>query len=113
MPKTSKEEVEFRDYNDDAWYNVRVTLTEVGCGGGGGAKLSVHYLLFPDHNVVLDADEFDSLEKLEDLKRRFRQPSVQLQDLKCRLVEEGTKVCASLEIGRQDVMFYDAIVEQV
>ncbi|KAK0588491.1 hypothetical protein LWI29_001620 [Acer saccharum] len=104
------EELEFRSYVDDAWYSVRVAFD-----GRAGGKLIVRYCNFPDDNdSVYEAGKFFTFEELDDFASGFRPVSVQLQDSECRdVVAGGLLVCASLAFTDNDVLFYDAIVEQV
>ncbi|KAI9201311.1 hypothetical protein LWI28_021435 [Acer negundo] len=104
------EELEFRSYVDDAWYSVRVAFD-----GRAGGKLIVRYCNFPeDNDSVYEAGKFFTFEELDDFASRFRPVSVQLQDSECRdVVAEGLLVCASHAFTDNDVLFYDAVVEQV
>ncbi|TXG55557.1 hypothetical protein EZV62_020813 [Acer yangbiense] len=104
------EELEFRSFVDDAWYSVRVAFD-----GRAGGKLIVRYCNFPDDNdSVYEAGKFFTFEELDDFASRFRPVSVQLQDSECRdVVAEGLLVCASHAFTDNDVLFYDAVVEQV
>ena len=98
--------VEFRAYNDDAWYSVRVLLE--------GEVLRVKYQGFSDnHDNVFDVNMFKSVEELKELKERFRPLSDQLQDNECDKIVEGMKVCACHVFSPDDVRFYDAVVEAV
>ncbi|KAK1569044.1 hypothetical protein Q3G72_031979 [Acer saccharum] len=104
-----EEELEFRSYVDDAWYSVRVAFD-----GRAGGKLIVRYCNFPDDNDnVYEAGKFFTFEELDDFASRFRPVSVQLQDSECRdVVAGGLLVCASHAFTDNDVLFYDAVVEQ-
>ncbi|KAK3184560.1 hypothetical protein Dsin_031846 [Dipteronia sinensis] len=103
------EELEFRSYVDDAWYSVRVAFD------GRAGKLIVRYCNFPDENdSVYETGKFFNFEELDELASRFRPVSVQLQDSECReVIAYGLLVCASHAFTDNDVLFYDAIVEQV
>ncbi|KAK1589067.1 hypothetical protein Q3G72_030175 [Acer saccharum] len=103
------EELEFRSYVDDAWYSVRVAFD-----GRAGGKLIVRYFNFPDDNdSVYEAGKFFTFEELDDFASRFRPVSVQLQDSECRdVVIDGLLVCTSHAFTDNDVLFYDAVVEQ-
>lgn len=101
-----EDEQEFRSYPDDAWYSVRAVHD--------GEKLRIKYSNFPgDHDDVFEASKFESLEKLEEFRCRFRRMSVQLQDRECSKVAEGLYLCASHAFSDYDVRFYDAVVEHV
>ncbi|KAK1566763.1 hypothetical protein Q3G72_003934 [Acer saccharum] len=103
------DELEFRSYVDDAWYSVRVAFD-----GRAGGKLIVRYCNFPDDNdSVYEAGKFYTFDELDDFASRFRPVSVQLQDSECRdVVADGLLVCASHAFTDNDVLFYDAVVEQ-
>ncbi|KAK0588728.1 hypothetical protein LWI29_004704 [Acer saccharum] len=103
------DELEFRSYVDDAWYSVRVAFD-----GRAGGKLIVRYCNFPDDNdSVYEAGKFFTFDELDNFACRFRPVSVQLQDSECRdVVADGLLVCASHAFTDNEVLFYDAIVEQ-
>ncbi|KAK1584059.1 hypothetical protein Q3G72_029507 [Acer saccharum] len=94
-----EEELEFRSFVDDTWYSVRVAFD-----GRAGGKLI---------DSVYEAGKFFTFEELDDFASRFRPVSVQLQDSECRdVVADGLLVCASHAFTDNDVLFYDAVVEQ-
>ncbi|XP_050206076.1 uncharacterized protein LOC126655807 isoform X2 [Mercurialis annua] len=99
-------DVEFRAIPDDAWYSVRTILK--------GEKLIVKYDNFGDeHDNVFKADDFNSVEKIDQFEKRFRPVSAQLQDKECTRLKPGTLVCASHSFNGSDVLFYDAVVDDV
>uniref|UniRef100_A0A1D1YG09 SAWADEE domain-containing protein n=1 Tax=Anthurium amnicola TaxID=1678845 RepID=A0A1D1YG09_9ARAE len=109
------EAYEFRAREDDAWYGVRLRAEH---RGGPGVPpehfLRVMYSNFAEvWDETFRAGSFSDEAALEEFSRRFRPPSVQLQDRQCRVVIEGMTVCASHVFGDADVRFYDAIVEEV
>ncbi|XP_058068338.1 uncharacterized protein LOC131217434, partial [Magnolia sinica] len=96
--------LDFREYDDDAWYGVRLVLE--------GETLTVKFLDFGDESDKrLGPSDFEDPKALDDFAERFRPTSVQLQDGECRRVIEGKTVCASHTFGDNDVRFYDAVVE--
>ncbi|KAJ8748188.1 hypothetical protein K2173_000596 [Erythroxylum novogranatense] len=98
--------VELRWHEDDAWYSVRTLLD--------GDELTVKFQNFSElEDVVLYANRFSSLEKLQQLKNRFRPISAQLQDNQCSKVLPGSFVCASHSFNDLDIRFYDAVVDDV
>ncbi|TYH44064.1 hypothetical protein ES332_D11G168400v1 [Gossypium tomentosum] len=102
-------DTEFRSYPDDAWYSVQLLLE-----GERSEKLRVKYDEFPaeSDNVFL-ADNFKSEDELHDFLGRFRKVSAQLQDPNCSKVVKGMRVCASDSFAAGEVLFYDAIVDDV
>ena len=97
---------EFRAYNDDAWYTVRVLLE--------GERLIVKYQNFSDENdEAFEPSRFGDCEDLEDFKERFRPLSRQLQDAECRRFGPGARVCACHSFAPDDVRFYDAVIDGV
>ncbi|CAL0323083.1 unnamed protein product [Lupinus luteus] len=98
--------IEFRSYNDDAWYSVAVFIE--------GSTLRVKYLNFSDeHDDVFKSTDFNTLKEKNEFKGRFRQLSKQLQDNECRKLVKGVKVCASHSFTETDFKFYDAVVDAV
>ncbi|XP_019457211.1 PREDICTED: uncharacterized protein LOC109357672 isoform X2 [Lupinus angustifolius] len=98
--------IEFRSYNDDAWYTVAVFIE--------GSTLRVKYLNFSDENDdVFKSTDFKTLKEKNEFKGRFRQLSKQLQDNECRKLVKGVKVCASHSFTETDFKFYDAVVDAV
>ncbi|XP_058115294.1 uncharacterized protein LOC131258192 [Magnolia sinica] len=98
--------LDFREYDDDAWYGVRLVLE--------GETLTVKFLDFGDESDKrLGPSDFEDPKALDDFAERFRPTSVQLQDGECRRLTEGKTVCASHTFGDNDVRFYDAVVETV
>lgn len=99
--------VEFRAFEDDAWYAVKSFPER-------DDALRMKYLnLSEDHDFVFYARNLKSLKELEDFESRFRNASAQLQDNECRSVVEGMKVCASHWFSNGDIRFYDALVKEV
>lgn len=103
------DDTEFRSYQDDAWYSVQLLLE-----GETSEKLRVKYDEFPaDSDDVFLANNFKSEDELYDLLGRFRKVSGQLQDPNCSKVVKGMRVCASDTFAAGEVLFYDAIVDDV
>ncbi|XP_031373762.1 uncharacterized protein LOC116188500 isoform X1 [Punica granatum] len=101
-------DIEFRTFDDDAWYSVRLLLLS------SGHQLKLMYCHLSDfYDRVFHAKDFRSLEAIQDFRSRFRPASPQLQDSDCGSVTPGTLVCASHSPRDGDVCFYDAIVEAV
>ncbi|XP_054814917.1 uncharacterized protein LOC129315320 isoform X5 [Prosopis cineraria] len=99
-----KYNVEFKSHDDDAWYSVRAVLEREDV-------LRIKFQNFGDsHDKVFQAQCFNSLEEVEEFKKRFRPVSLQLQDDECRTVIPGTTVCACYRYCNEDVRFYDATV---
>jgi hypothetical protein len=98
---------EFRNFDDDAWYTVMVTIED-------DAKLRVKFEKFTDDvDQVYDTSRFGSLEDLLKFEQRFRPLSVQVQDHQCDMLVQDVKVCASRSFGPDDLRFYDALVDSV
>jgi len=98
---------EFRNYVDDAWYTVSVTLE-------GNESLRVKYEKNTDEiDNLFEPGFFNSMEDLQDFETRFRPLSVQVQDHECRELVPGVRVCASKEFAPDDLRFYDAVVDSV
>ncbi|KAF7824887.1 putative SAWADEE domain-containing protein [Senna tora] len=104
---SSEYNVEFRTLEDDAWYSARAVLER-------GQALRIKFLNFDDnHDSVFEADGFKSLTELEVFRSRFRPASQQLQDHECRSIVREMTVCACYWYSKEDVRFYDAIVDAV
>ncbi|GMI70909.1 hypothetical protein HRI_000760200 [Hibiscus trionum] len=102
-------DMEFRSFTDDAWYSIRLLLE-----GDRSKKLRVKYDNFPDDiDDVFQAENFKSEEEIYDFVGRFRKVSAQLQDHDCSKVVKGMRVCASDTFADGEVLFYDAIVDDV
>ncbi|KAL3824281.1 hypothetical protein ACJIZ3_020310 [Penstemon smallii] len=103
-------DLEYRAKEDDAWYSVRVVFDSEA------ETLTVKYHCFPAvQDLILCSGDFETEEKVDDLIRRFRPLSKQLQDNECRKVKIGTLVCAS-HAGPgvdDDIKFYDAVIDDV
>lgn len=98
---------EFRNYEDDAWYTVSVTLE-------GNESLRVKYEKNTDEiDNLFEPGFFNSMEDLQEFETRFRPLSVQVQDHECRELVPGVRVCASQEFSAHDLRFYDAVVDTV
>ncbi|WJX39276.1 hypothetical protein P8452_26836 [Trifolium repens] len=98
---------EFRNFEDDAWYTVMVTIEDE-------AKLRVKFEKFTDDvDQVYEPSRFGSLEDLLDFEKRFRPLSIQVQDHECDRLVQDVKVCASRNFGPDDLRFYDAVVDSV
>lgn len=98
---------EFRNFDDDAWYTVMVTME-------GKQTLRIKYEKFSDEeDQLFEPSFFESLEALHEFEKRFRPLSVQVQDYECRKLVHGVKVCASQHFIPDDLRFYDAIVDAV
>ncbi|GAU19579.1 hypothetical protein TSUD_303920 [Trifolium subterraneum] len=98
---------EFRNYEDDAWYTVMVTIED-------NATLRVRFEKFTDDvDQLFEPSFFGSLEDLHDFEKRFRPLSVQVQDYECGMLVPDVKVCASRHFDTDDLRFYDAVVDSV
>ncbi|KAM7498466.1 hypothetical protein LguiA_022880 [Lonicera macranthoides] len=99
--------VEYRSTVDDAWYSVLVILKD--------RTLTVKLLSFPDtFDETFNADDFDTLEAVEELFKRFRQVSDQVQDTDCYRITKNMTVCATVASkNKDDVRYYDAFVKDV
>lgn len=98
--------LEFRSYQDEAWYNVTV--------GAEGESVRVRFAGFPTHDNVFGPGDFGlDPKRVDDFAARFRPVSVQLQDSQCRRATSGLLVCASHHFGQEDVRFYDALIDSV
>ncbi|GAU12838.1 hypothetical protein TSUD_73250 [Trifolium subterraneum] len=77
---------EFRNYEDDAWYTVMVTIED-------NATLRVKFEKFTDDvDQLFEPSFFGSLEDLHDFEKRFRPLSVQVQDHECGMLVPDVKV---------------------
>ncbi|XP_073224603.1 uncharacterized protein [Cicer arietinum] len=77
---------EFRNFDDDAWYTVMVTME-------GKQTLRIKYEKFSDEeDQLFEPSFFESLEALHEFEKRFRPLSVQVQDYECRKLVHGVKV---------------------
>ncbi|XP_039005743.1 uncharacterized protein LOC120133163 isoform X2 [Hibiscus syriacus] len=102
-------DMEFRSYPDDAWYSVRLLLE-----GDRSEKLRIKYDKFPDDiDDVFPAENFKSENEIHDFVGRIRKVSAQLQDHDCPKVVKGMRVCASDTFADGEVLFYDAIVDDI
>lgn len=104
---TTAYDVEYRVREDDAWYSVSLALSE------DGETLSVKFQGFDDWVLQIAAGEFKCAAGLDELLKRFRPVSKQIQDDECGKVTKGMAVCASLSYRSDDLRFYDAVVEDV
>lgn len=67
-----------------------------------------------EYDEVFDARDFKSKEEVDELVRRFRSVSPQMQDSECDSLKEGMVVCVGCNaFGGDDMLFYDAIIEAV
>ncbi|KAE8676310.1 Aldolase-type TIM barrel family protein [Hibiscus syriacus] len=102
-------DMEFRSYPDDAWYSVRLLLE-----GDRSEKLRIKYDNFPDDiDDVFPDGNFKSEDEIHDFVGRIRKVSAQLQDHDCLKVVKGMRVCASDTFADGEVLFYDAIVDDI
>ncbi|KAI8008683.1 hypothetical protein LOK49_LG07G02773 [Camellia lanceoleosa] len=100
-------DLEFRSTLDDAWYSVRVVLSDDN-------TLVVKFWNFSEStDESFGVGDFKTIEAVEEFVRRFRLPSQQLQDSQCSRLVEGIGVCASFTFSDDDIRFYDAVVEAV
>ncbi|VVA92600.1 unnamed protein product [Arabis nemorensis] len=99
-------EMEFRSPEDEAWYGVEVwSLCD---------DLVVSFKGFScEYDEVYPPDDFKNSEEIEEFEQRFRPTSVQMQDIECPTLSEGTNVCATCPSVTGEVKFYDAIVVRV
>ncbi|CAH2077991.1 unnamed protein product [Thlaspi arvense] len=99
-------EIEFRSPEDEAWYGVDVWDM---CD-----SLVVTFNGFPcEYDEVYAPDGFKNSDEIKEFEERFRATSVQMQDLECSTLSEGTKVCATCPSVTGEVKFYDAVVVHV
>ncbi|KAL8519783.1 hypothetical protein ACS0TY_010645 [Phlomoides rotata] len=103
----SRYDLEYRAYEDDAWYDVYVVLDATA------EKLTVKYWSSPAYEIVFTAVEFATEAQVDDLAGRFRPVSVKLEDNECWMLSIGTTVCAAHAIGDDLYRFYDAVIEAV
>ncbi|KFK29038.1 hypothetical protein AALP_AA7G080600 [Arabis alpina] len=95
--------MEFRSPEDEAWYGVEVWSL---CN-----DLVVNFNGFShEYDEVYPLEDFKNSEQIQEFEERFRVCSVQMQDLECPIVSEGTKVCATCPSDTGEVKFYDAIM---
>ncbi|KAL7216462.1 hypothetical protein ACSBR1_028409 [Camellia fascicularis] len=98
-------DLEFRSTLDDAWYSVRVVLSD-------DDTLVVKFWNFSEStDESFGVGDFKTIQAVEEFVRRFRLPSQQLQDSQCSRLVEGIGVCASFTFRDDDIRFYDAVVE--
>ncbi|GFQ03180.1 hypothetical protein PHJA_002461800 [Phtheirospermum japonicum] len=101
-------DLEYRAKEDDAWYSVSVVLDS------DAQTLAVRYLCFPTvYDAVFSAGGFKTEAEADELARRFRPVSHQVQDHQCRKLAVGTTVCAAHGTAEDDLRFYDAVIEAV
>ncbi|PHT42810.1 hypothetical protein CQW23_16835 [Capsicum baccatum] len=103
--KPRRYNVEYKGNDDDSWYSVRIVIK--------GKKMTVKYKGYPKKfDVVFDSGEFKSKEEVDEMVRRFRSVSPQLQDSECGRLKEGMVVCVGCNaFGGEDMLFYDAVIE--
>lgn len=112
LEKGESSEIEFRSCDDDAWYNVQVTLE--GEEGDSFGRLRVKFCGLKDQeDHIFHSEDFSSLKELDDFSARFRTLSLQLQDAECYKISKGFTVCASHHFKKDDLRFFDAVVEGV
>ncbi|XP_043693211.1 uncharacterized protein LOC122643675 [Telopea speciosissima] len=98
--------LDFRCPTDDAWYGVQLLLQ--------GDTLTVNYNDFSqEFDEHFCASEFKTLTEINTFKYRFRPASVQLQDHQCSQVSQGMVVCISHTYSDDDLLFYDAFIDNV
>ncbi|KAL6580712.1 hypothetical protein OROMI_006635 [Orobanche minor] len=101
-------DLEYRAKEDDAWYSVSVVFDS------DAQTLTVKYLCFPEVlDVVFSAGGFETEVEAEELVRRFRPLSQQVQDHQCGKLAIGTTVCAAHGTAEDDLRFYDAVIEAI
>lgn len=111
--KGESSEIEFRSCDDDAWYNVQV-MVEEGEEGDSFGRLRVKFCGLKDQvDYLFHSKDFSSLKELDDFSARFRALSLQLQDAECYKISKGLTVCASHHFKKDDLRFFDAVVEGV
>ncbi|KAL3510045.1 hypothetical protein ACH5RR_029446 [Cinchona calisaya] len=104
----SEYDMEFRSKDDDAWYSVRLVLSE------GEETLTVKFQGFSEvSDLSFKVNEFENAAAVDEFVKRFRPVSKQLQDTDCLEVVKGMKVCAALSCREDDLRFYDAVVDDV
>ncbi|CAN8325894.1 unnamed protein product [Cochlearia groenlandica] len=96
-------DLEFRSPVDEAWYGVDVwDLCDSLVVSFNGFSCS--------YDEVYSPRDFENLEEIKEFEERFRVTSVQMQDVECPTVQEGTRVCATCPSVSGEVKFYDALV---
>ncbi|KAL8034874.1 hypothetical protein ABFX02_12G059300 [Erythranthe guttata] len=101
-------DLEYRASEDDAWYSVYVVFY------AQSQTLTIKYLCTPEvYERVLHAAEFHTESQADELARRFRPISQQLQDHDCAKLQIGATVCAAHGTGDNDLRFYDAVIDDV
>ncbi|KAM3395136.1 putative protein isoform X1 [Capsicum galapagoense] len=105
--KPRRYNLEYKGNDDDSWYSVRIVIK--------GKKMTVKYKGYPKKfDVVFDSGEFKSKEEVDEMVRRFRSVSPQLQDSECGRLKEGMVVCVGCNaFGGEDMLFYDAVIEAI
>ncbi|KAF3685219.1 hypothetical protein FXO37_00839 [Capsicum annuum] len=67
-----------------------------------------------EFDVIFGAGEFKSKEEVDEMVKRFRSVSPQLQDSECGRLKEGMVVCVGCNaFGGDDMLFYDAVIEAI
>ncbi|KAL8543370.1 hypothetical protein ACS0TY_004056 [Phlomoides rotata] len=104
----SRYDLEYRAYEDDAWYDVYIVLD------ASAEKLMVKYWSSSEeYEIVFTVAEFATEAQVDDLAGRCRPVLVKLEDNECGMLSIGTAVCAAHAIGDDLYRFYDAIIEAV
>ncbi|KAL8495014.1 hypothetical protein ACS0TY_019245 [Phlomoides rotata] len=104
----SRYDLEYRAYEDDAWYDIYVVLDATV------EKLMVKYWSSSEeYEIVFTVAEFATEAQVDDLARRFRPVSVKLENNEGGMLSIGTAVCAAHAIGDDLYRFYDAVIEVV
>jgi hypothetical protein len=103
--------LDFRSTVDDAWYSAIVQLE------GEESDHIILRVMFLNFSSSFDetfgADSFRDEREVEEVKKRFRPPAVQLQDWQCMSVVRGTRVLTAAALEDGEFKFYDAIVASV
>ncbi|XP_060190264.1 uncharacterized protein LOC132619350 [Lycium barbarum] len=99
--------VEYRANDDDSWYSVRLVLRN--------QTMTLKYEGYPkDFDIIFNARDFKTKEEVNELVRRFRGVSPQVQDSECGSLKEGMIVCVACNaFGGDDMLYYDALIEAV
>lgn len=99
--------LEYRSAVDDAWYSVLVILKD--------HTLTVKLFSFPDSfDETFNAADFVALEAVDELFKRFRPVSDQVQDTDCYRITKNMTVCATVASkNKDDIRYYDAFVKDV
>ncbi|XP_015082392.1 uncharacterized protein LOC107026065 [Solanum pennellii] len=105
--KRKRHNLEYRASDDDSWYSVRLVMK--------GQTMTVKYEGYTqEYDEVFHAGDFKSKEEVDELVKRFRSVSPQMQDSECGSLKEGMIVCVGCNaFGGEDMLFYDAVIEAI